>query len=269
MRVIPCPLFARQPLFLMSDIHLGSREMDFLLFKRHLQRVVDEDGLLLINGDLFDAIFPTDKRFDMGFHGDLSHADMIGEVVLGAVEVFKPVAGRLVMCGMGNHEHTVLTRYHVDMIRLFCVGLRSHGGIVQHGGYSGFVRVKVLDPPAKKRGASCYIFYHHGWGGNSKSGNRTLLQDLRSKVLADVYWVGHKHQTSIFSEERIIPHRLHAHKRAEWLVSTGSYLTQSVLHAEESHVPYAVKSGHLVGSARAMIRIEFDAEGDIARVEAV
>ena len=56
-----------QPFFrlLMSDLHLGSPNADHDLIASQLQKAKNIGARVLVNGDVFDAIGPKDKRFDL------------------------------------------------------------------------------------------------------------------------------------------------------------------------------------------------------------
>ena len=50
------------PYLLMSDLHLGSACCDVGAIQSDLRRAKDLDARVLINGDVFDAILPGDRK---------------------------------------------------------------------------------------------------------------------------------------------------------------------------------------------------------------
>ena len=68
---------------LMSDLHIGSLHTDYKMIDDELKRAKEENALIAINGDVFDAILPGDrKRYRANnLHPRMYSAgdDMIGE----------------------------------------------------------------------------------------------------------------------------------------------------------------------------------------------
>lgn len=92
---------------LLSDLHLGSAHADEGLIREELEEARLNRDRVLINGDVFDLILPTDsKRFQPHVvHPRFQGApDLINKVLDFATDFLEPYADRIDMIGSGNHE---------------------------------------------------------------------------------------------------------------------------------------------------------------------
>lgn len=211
---------------LISDVHLGATNCDLKLFHSTLQYARDTDSRILINGDLFDALVPSDSsRFvPDSVHPRLrSSNDILGSAVDWAVSLLHPYHDLIDMVGMGNHEVTVEEKHGVDLIKLLIGRLSPR---IRYGGYSGFLFYKGLK-----------LFYHHGM-------KRTEIPHIEG---VDVIWSGHFHTKSV--EEIIRLSALSSRKvssRSLFHIQTGSFLT-TYAPVNGSRTPihnnYSVKAG--------------------------
>lgn len=246
----------------MSDLHIGTEDCDVLKLRKHIEQFKKMDALVMINGDLFDAILPTDERHELAVHVPLvSRNDRVNQIVEEAAAILEPIAKNIIFIGVGNHEEKVTRRYHVDLLKFLVYELRRRveTSLVLTS-YHGLVQFHVPELKAKKRRSNFDLYYHHGWGGSPKSGTKMTLNELRMRAIADVYWIGHKHQTSVHTEERIIPPPNGAGRpeiRVEYLVSTGSYLKNTV-DIESSYVSYSVRRGMITGCGVPYVLMHFE-----------
>lgn len=255
-----------RPIALVSDLHIGTNDCDTLRIRSDVEFFRSINALVFINGDLFDAILPTDNRYETAAHiVDGSRNDLVNQAVEIAVRLLSPLGDNLVMVGVGNHEYKVTRNYHVDLIKIFhYLYHRETGHSFELGDYHGFVQFHVPEFRMTKRQSNYMMYYHHGWGGSSsKSGTKLALNDLRSRTVADIYWIGHKHQTAVYSESRLEPPKYgvgYATEREEWLVSTGSYLKPAT-KLEHSYASYAVRGGMVTTSSRPYLILKFTEGG--------
>lgn len=246
-----------QPIILMSDIHIGNAYFNRKQLEEDIKAFKEMGAAILINGDLFEAITPSDKRFEMETHGYYTTNDIINQYIKECVNYFGEVANQIRMIGIGNHENSMIKNDHINITLLALEELERIGGCkIHYGGYHGFVRFRVIDGRKKKERSVYEMYYHHGYGGHTKSGPKLMLNDLRLKYRADFYWTGHKHQTAIFSEAEIRANRNYEEVHEIWLLSTGSYLSTAGLQMN-SHTPYEVVKGFIVSSTRPCIQIVF------------
>lgn len=246
-----------QPVVLMSDIHIGNRYVNYEQLQRDIESFKAMGAAVLINGDLFEAITPSDKRFEMESHGHYTTNDIINQYIKDCVNLFGSIAPQIRLIGIGNHENSMIKNDHINITLLALEELERIGGQkIYYGGYHGYVRFRVVDARAKHEHAVYEMYYHHGYGGHTKSGPKLMLNDLRLKYRADIYWTGHKHQTAIFSDAEVRAHRRFEEVREVWLLSTGSYLSTAGLQMN-SHTPYEVVKGFIVSSTRPCIVLHF------------
>lgn len=188
---------------LFSDLHIDADDVDRRKMIRDLNEVVEKDGRIFINGDSFDAIFPTDKKrytrgSDPGEH-DAKMNVMVREVA----DVLRPYANYIDLIGVGNHETSPIKYNNFDPVMALCYDLNRDRdkslAPIKHGGYRGFIRL-VFDNGNKEAVSTYDIFYDHGKGG-SASVTKGMI-DINRFVYgynADLYWFGHKH-TSIMDD---------------------------------------------------------------------
>jgi hypothetical protein len=187
---------------LQSDIHIGGRHVDYDLIKKELEYAREHNLRINVNGDVFDAILPGDrKRFRMSvLHPRLANCGdrLISEAVDWAVEIYGPYADLIDMIGVGNHEEAVVKHHHIDPVEMLVERLNTDKHQIAHGGYSGWLCYRT-----KSRDLN--IQYHHGAGGGGPV-TKGIIQFNRSNTWienADVVWRGHVH-TKIYSKDRVM-----------------------------------------------------------------
>lgn len=94
-------------LTLMSDLHIGARNVDYDLIHSELETAKKKGDRVAINGDIFDMILIGDRK---RFRADVLHPRLVGkpDVINGAIEwgleLLSPYADLIDMIGVGNHE---------------------------------------------------------------------------------------------------------------------------------------------------------------------
>ena len=182
---------------LMSDLHLDSAHTDIDAIRKELEEAKKNGDRILINGDVFDAILPSDrKRYTpVASRPELrGRIDVLNASVELAADLLYPYSNQIDMIGIGNHEASMEKHHSVDMVMLLLDKLApafSNGHQINYGGYTGFVEYS-----AKLNGSSrrLVIYYHHGGGGASPV-TKGIIDFNRKAVFvdSDVVWVGHKH----------------------------------------------------------------------------
>ena len=194
-----------QDIRLMSDTHIGARNVDYKLIKEEVADAIKSKARLLLNGDVFDMILVKDMK---RFRADCLHpkltgkGDLVNQAIEWAVEIFGPAADLIDMVGVGNHEEAV-TKYHgTDVTKLFVNELKRKRRRIDHtihyGGYTGFVDYRFRWPNKSASKTShdskrFVIYYHHGAGGGAPITKGMIDFSRKGWVDADVIWHGHKH----------------------------------------------------------------------------
>lgn len=246
-----------EPIVLISDLHIGTRDCNLKTLQKDIEYFKEINAHILINGDLFEAITPTDPRYEHDTHGFLTTNDILNALINLALDILKPVASQIRLIGIGNHEYKLIKHYHIDITKILIEELERIGQQkIYYGGYWGMVVFENYDQKVRKKLSTYELAYHHGWGGSPKSGTKIGLKDLKQQVQADMYWIGHKHQTAIYSEEIYTRTLNYLVCKPQWLVSTGAY-HQNHHSAQKSYASYAEQKGMLTSSAVPFIILRF------------
>ena len=189
----------KQKILFLSDIHIDSVFCDRKLLKKHLDEAVNENAIILINGDNFDCMQGKNdpRRSYRELKENLRHNDYFDCVLEDAVDFYKPYARNIAMVGYGNHEYSVIYNNGTDLVQRFAYKMREHGSDCVAGGYQGCVRLitRVTD----KVSDSYRIFYNHGAGGEAPVTQGMINVNRQSAWLENFQcvWNGHNHKTYI------------------------------------------------------------------------
>ena len=224
---------------LMSDLHIGSLQVNYRLIQKELEEARKNGDRICINGDVFDAILVADrKRFSPdALHPRLhGRRDILNSAIEWGVEMLGPFADFIDVVGIGNHESAVEKHHSMDPVRILVYELakavskerKSH--VVHYGGYTGFVDYRF----ANNRWV---LYYHHGSGGSSPV-TKGMIDFNRKDVFvdADCIWMGHKHNRWNASLEKISCPLSGNSPNVKIVrhVMTGSYMKTYVGQSQES-----------------------------------
>jgi UDP-2,3-diacylglucosamine pyrophosphatase LpxH len=198
-------------LALMSDLHIGSLHTDYKLIEKELKRAEAENALIAINGDVFDAILPGDrKRYRANnLHPRMFTAgdDMIGESIRWAYEILAPYADRILMIGDGNHDDSVARFHHIEPVKHLCILLAKESGkSINYGGYHGFIHLRMDVNGLGKKFGHYVIHYHHGAGGGAPVTKGAITFSRAQMWLegVDAIWRGHTHNKQAGRDSKIV-----------------------------------------------------------------
>jgi len=215
-----------QWVMLSSDHHFDNKHADLRLLKRHLDKAVERDALVMVFGDLFCAMQGKyDKRSSMeDIRPEHVGANYLNLIAQDAANFYAPYADRIVMVSEGNHETGILDHHGLHLLSILADKLNQKGGQVQVGPYSGWVR--FMFRMHKTAQNSVRLYYHHGAGGGGPV-TKGVIQTNRQAVYlpdADIVVNGHTHDAWVLpiARERLsdagTPHR-----DLLWFVRTPSY----------------------------------------------
>ncbi len=246
-----------EPIVLISDLHIGTRDCNLKTLRKDIEYFKEINAHILINGDLFEAITPTDPRYEHDTHGFITTNDILNALIQLGIDTLKPIAKQIRLIGIGNHEYKLIKHYHINITKILIEELeRISQQKIYYGRYWGMVVFENYDQKVRKKLSSYELAYHHGWGGSPKSGTKIGLKDLKQQIQADMYWIGHKHQTAIYSEEVYTRTLNYLVCKPQWLISTGAY-HQNSHTAQESYTSYAEQKGLLTSSAIPFVILRF------------
>lgn len=148
-----------------------------------------------------------------------------------AIDLFKPVKGKIIGAITGNHERRMEDAFGFNPLVPFCVELG-----IPYLGYSAVIRFRV---GRRARSGNQFhqlyhLYAHHttgGGGGLGASLNRKVkLQEIMQGV--DAYLGGHSHQMTTGFRSVFEPGRHGIVERKVAFVDTGSYLDWNGSYAE-------------------------------------
>jgi predicted phosphodiesterase len=193
----------------MSDLHIGGLHVDYTLIEKELATAKKRGAKILINGDVFDAVMPGDrKRYRANnLHPRMFSAgdDMLGESIRWAYEILAPYKDDIIMIGDGNHDDSVARYHHIEPVKHLIVMLNGADGKIQYGGYHGFIHVQ-LRPFSDTHYGHYVIHYHHGAGGAAPvtKGAITFSRAAMWIEGADAIWRGHTHHRQAGRDNKVM-----------------------------------------------------------------
>jgi hypothetical protein len=234
---------------LCSDYHLGSANADHDAIVRDLSTIQQWGGKAIINGDVFDAIGPKDKRFDLQVLHPLvaRKKDLAKAIVDLAFDLLHPYRHSIDVIGIGNHEEAWINYNHGDPVRLLIDRLNAEGASIRHGGFCGYIvtQFKVDGGPSRLKHK---LYYLHGTGGDSPVTKGTIDINRKGRNWNwDCLTFGHKHN-SLSQIEAVsdVTDRGVYYERRQVAIQTASYYRnyRQLGEGEELDQSYAASKAH-------------------------
>lgn len=159
------------------DVHMGSKEHDAELFKKHLAWIANSPNVISwLGGDIFEN--KTANEAYMG-HDPLSPEEQL----LLATETLAPIQHKLLCSFPGNHEARTAKQSGMDSAKRLAENLRLPY-------FSDYVIITI-----KWRGNKFRVLGMHGAGGGSTPGaQRNSARKELTWIHPDIIWSGHLHQ---------------------------------------------------------------------------
>lgn len=207
----------------MSDLHWDNPKCNRELLKKHLDKCLEEDRKVFINGDMFCLMQGKydPRRSKKDILPEHNKSNYIDAVIEDAVEWFAPYASIIVHVGYGNHESAIVKNIETDPLRrwvdLFNFTKKAS---VKLGGYGGWVTFRCKPWKTSARTAKVRMFHFHGSGGGGPV-TKGVIQNQRQMAQiegADIICMGHVHElytmvhsTQYLSEDTYIPSHREVH----------------------------------------------------------
>lgn len=186
------------PLMLTSDWHYDSVSCDRALLTKHLTRANDKGAVVLVAGDVFDAMsgkFDPRRSYD-GLRAEYKVEDYFDAITLDAIDFLSQFSHCKFVLAMGNHETAVLKNNSVCLTDRVAMGLRDKHKMTAYGaGYYGWLRVLTKDGQGRGRFPK-KVYWHHGSGGNAPVTRGVIATNRQAVYIrnADIILNGHNHQ---------------------------------------------------------------------------
>jgi len=215
-----------QKVYLISDVHFDSVNCDRTTLKKHLDEALENDALIVIGGDWFDAMqgkFDTRRNMDE-LRPEYRTEKYFDVVVEDSAEFLKPYAKNIIAVTQGNHELSVRKNANTDLADRLTFHLRLNGSKAVTGGWKGWIRFLLR---SHNRRGNIKLYYAHNAGGTNAPVTRGVIATNRQAVYepdADVVWNGHTHTAYIVP---IVRERLSikgkVYKDMGWFIRTPGY----------------------------------------------
>lgn len=179
-----------------ADYHWADPNSDHDRIRKDIKYIEEHDNVFcVLNGDLMDCAIASSVGDTYG--ATLTPMDELRV----CVEMFNPIAHKILCVVPGNHEMRHYRTNGVDMTMLMCQQL----GIEDR--YSPttalvFIRFGEMQDGNNHRRKAAYTMYvSHGNGGGRKEGGKIQrLVDLSTIVDADIYLCGHTHLPAVLKD---------------------------------------------------------------------
>lgn len=187
-------------IYILSDLHIGDAHSDIHAIASRLDAIqADPRALVVLNGDIMNT---ATKHSVSDIY---SEALKPMEAIDRAVQLFTPIAGKIIGADTGNHEARVYKQDGIDVMRLVCRELGVER-VYNPEGVLIFLRFgskpkKQLAGGRKSAPWTYSIYATHGTGGGRKEGGKAVrLADLAAIVDADIYIHSHTHLPMVMKQ---------------------------------------------------------------------
>lgn len=261
-------------IYAIADIHRGARGCSLEQLREDIRKIrANPKAAWVLVGDYCDFIAPGDKRYDPSCVDEdlkVNELGRLASLLIGkTVEDLRPIAGRCLGAGMGNHEVSYLRltlqqEIHEDLCRMLGTHNLMFSGwfdiFFEHAPRMRQACEWVLRPDDKdcgKRGqVRLRVFQHHGFSAAQSPGGRiNVLHKLLTNFDADLIMIGHLHEQFIRARAVLTPDIACRRilQRGQVGMITGTYLKTY----EPGFSSYGEIKGHapaVLGATRAMFK---------------
>lgn len=181
-----------------ADEHIGDPLSDIERLTRRIEYVKNTpNAYCILNGDILDNATKTSV-------GDIYAQELNPMAQLErAVELFGPIANKILCVTHGNHENRTLRESGINISRLIAtqLGLADRYTPTSAAIFLRFGAMTKVDKNGDKRPVCYTIYALHGSGGGRKEGAKAIrLADMASIVDCDIYIHSHTHLPMIMKQ---------------------------------------------------------------------
>src|SRR3990167_4154078 len=185
---IHIPKRQRVSIIPLGDTHIGSKACAIDKLKELVAWIRKTPDVYVVGmGDYIDAINLSDPRFNPSLLSDKTVLSRLAQSQCEeCVDIFKPIAPKIIGMAIGNHEMTIGKKYHFDAMYQICGQLKA-----KYLGWSSLTRLRIL---RNKCSNIINIFAEHSLSAGKKKGAKVnALEDRSNDIEADIYLRGHSH----------------------------------------------------------------------------
>ena len=202
-----------------GDLHIGSGHTELKELKA-LLNIIEQDanGFVILNGDLINNAL---KNSVSDVYEERLNPERQIEML---VELFKPIAHKILSVTTGNHETRTWKIAGIDILKNFCYRL----GIEDlYNPVSNVVFVSFGKSRDREHIRNTFNIYHtHGRGGGSTVGAKAnRLHKLSQIITANLYTHSHTHTPMIYKEDYYLTNNSNkgVSKASRLFVNTNAY----------------------------------------------
>ena len=192
-----------QWVLLTSDRHWDNPKSDHALQIKHLDQAVERNAIIIDAGDLYCAMQGKyDKRSSKSdLRPEHQVSIYLDSLIQTGAEFCAPYAKNFAVVAAGNHETAIKKRHETDLTERFCSTVNYISGeTIHNGGYSGFVRFRLVNFVEGKRQSysrNMTLHYSHGYGGGGPVTKGVIQTNRKATYLpdADIVISGHVHES--------------------------------------------------------------------------
>jgi len=176
-----------------ADYHWADPQSDHGKIMSDIKYIMDNPNVFcILNGDLMDCAIASSV-------GDTYGATLSPmEELRACVDLFKPIAHKILCVVQGNHEARHYRTNGLDLTELMC---RQLGIEDRYSATTALVFLRFGEETHHRRKMAYTIYVSHGNGGGRKEGGKIQrLVDLSTIIDADIYLCGHTHLPALLKD---------------------------------------------------------------------
>ena len=198
-----------------GDVHIGDPCFSEAIFDEIIEKAKMDNVYLLLVGDLINNALKNSKS-DV-YKDTLEPMEQVKTII----KKLMPVRDKIIGLVAGNHEDRTSKECGIDLSELIAEKLEIP--------YSNSTMYLQIKSGKYGTGFNNYtIFCAHGNGGGGTKGSKAnKLHSLSNLAVADIYCMGHIHDSIVFSDPIYLPDTRHnkVSMKKRYYMSSGSCLT--------------------------------------------
>jgi hypothetical protein len=177
----------------LTDLHVDDEDHAEKELEQRIKEIAaDPFALWLGGGDYGSLIVPGDPRFSTGPDGTVHR---IPDLYIERLEeLFAPIADKCIGLGTGNHERTIMSRWHRGVAAELAMRLGIAEKYIGERGWA-LISFKGAKGAGRNSQQTFRCYQYHGWSAGRLKGRKALQaeRDLGGWN-ADAFFLGHDHQ---------------------------------------------------------------------------